>query len=210
MIKQIFDNEEIRFIEKEEEYWAVASDVAKVLRYSHTPHMLRMIDKDDVGTHIVDGTSTKKKARKTQNVKVISEFGIYEAILNSRRDEAKEFKKWIKQILKELRQATGLKGYEVFRMLDKQHQKDAMAIIQKVHKSNKPINFIKANTIANKAVSTAFGYEKMISKNDMTPAMLEVRQTILDDVVKLTEAKSDFNLDIKVSKSIYDKYGVAL
>lgn len=48
----------------------------------------------------------------------------------------------------------------------------------------------------------------MISKDDMTPTMLEVRQVILDDVVKLTEAKSNFNLDIKVSKSIYDKYGV--
>ena len=204
MIKQIFGNEEIRFIEKEEEFWAVASDVAKVLGYSVTTNMNRMIDEDEKGVHIVNTLGGQQKTT------ILSEFGIYEAILNSRRDEAKEFKKWVKQILKELRQATGLKGYEVFRMLDKQHQKDAMAIIQKVHKSNKPINFIKANTIANKAVSTAFGYEKMISKKDMTPAMLEVRQTILDDVVKLTEAKSDFNLDIKVSKSIYDKYGVAL
>ena len=204
MIKQIFDNEEIRFIEKEEEYWAVASDIAKALGYSHTPHMTRLLDESEKAVHNVDTLKGKQKAV------IISEIGIYEAIFNSRKDEAKEFKKWVKQILKELRQATGLKGYEVFRMLDKQHQKDAMAIIQKVHKSNKPINFIKANTIANKAVSTAFGYEKMISKKDMTPAMLEVRQTILDDVVKLTEAKSDFNLDIKVSKSIYDKYGVAL
>ncbi|HHW7196735.1 hypothetical protein [Staphylococcus aureus] len=93
-------------------------------------------------------------------------------------------------------------------MLDKQKQKEAMAIIQNAHKSDKPINYIKVNTIANKAVSTAFGYKKMRSKDEMAPEMLEVRQVILDDVVKLTETKNQFNLDIKVSNTIYDKYGV--
>lgn len=203
MIKQIFDDKEIRFIEKDDEYWVVAGDVAKALGYRDAPSMTRNIDKEDITTHIM--RSNKKG---NPNKTIISEYGIYEAIWNSRRDEADEFKKWVKQIIKELRQATGLKGYEVFRMLDKQKQKEAMTIIQKAHKSDKPINFIKPNTIANKAVSTAFGYKKMIGKDDMTPAMLEVRQVILDDVVKLTEAKQRFNLDIKVSKSIYDKYGV--
>lgn len=208
MIKQIFNDKEIRFIEKDGEYWAVAGDVAKALGYSQTSNMLRMIDVEDVTTQNVKVTSNSKYARKTQQVSIISEYGIYEAIWNSRRDEADDFKKWVKQVIKELRQATGLKGYEVFRMLDKQKQKEAMAIIQRAHKSDKPINYIKANTIANKAVSTAFGYKKMIDKDEMTPDMLEVRQAILDDVVKLTETKQQFNLDIKVSKSIYDKYGV--
>lgn len=202
MIKQIFGNEEIRFIEKDGEHWAVASDVAKVLGYSHAPSMLRMIDQEDKGVHNVHTLGGQQKTT------ILSEFGIYEAILNSRRDEAKEFKKWVKQILKELRHASGLESYEVFRMLDKEHQKKAMQVLRGALESDKPINFIKANTIANKAVSTAFGFEKMIGKDDMTPAMLEVRQVILDDVVKLTEAKNNFNLDIKVSKSIYDKYGV--
>lgn len=123
MIKQIFNDKEIRFIEKDGEYWAVAGDVAKVLGYSLTPHMLRMIDKEDVTTHIVDSTSNSKFARKTQKVNIISEYGIYEAIWNSRRAEAQEFKKWVKQVIKELRQSTGLKGYEAFRMLDKEKQK---------------------------------------------------------------------------------------
>lgn len=204
MIKQFFDNKEIRFIEKDGEYWAVASDVAKALGYRDAPSMTRNIDKEDITTHIM--RSNKKG---NPNKTIISEYGIYEAIWNSRRDEAQEFKKWVKTVIKELRQATGLKGYEAFRMLDKQKQKEAMAIIQKAYKSDKPINYIKANTIANKAVSTAFGYSKMIGKDEMTTDMLEVRQVILDDVVKLTESKIQFNLDIKVSKTIYDKYGVS-
>ncbi|MDS3931670.1 BRO family protein [Staphylococcus epidermidis] len=202
MIKQIFNDKEIRFIEKEDEYWAVAGDVAKVLGYSHTPHMTRLLDESEKAVHNVDTVKGK------QNAVIISEIGIYEAIWNSRRDEAQEFKKWVKQVIKELRQDTGLEQNEVFRMLDKEKQKEAMPIIQGEYKSDEPINYIKANTIANKATSTTFEYEKMISKEAMTPEMLEVRQIILDDVVKLTESMNQFNLDIKVSKVIYDKYGV--
>lgn len=209
MIKQIFDDKEIRFIEKDSEYWAVASDVAKILGFRDAHTAVRVLPEHVRGTLKVRTTSDKKKARKYQDYTVINEKGIYRLVMRSNKTEALDFQDWICDVLVELRKATGLKGYEAFRMLDKQKQKEAMAIIQKAHKSDKPINYIKANTIANKAVSTAFGYKKMIGKDEMTPDMLEVRQAILDDVVKLTETKQQFNLDIKVSKSIYDKYGVA-
>ena len=62
--------------------------------------------------------------------------------------------------------------------------------------------------IANKTTSTLYGFKKAIKKDDMSPPMLEARQTILDDVVALTQAKQRFNLDIKVSERIYDKYNV--
>ncbi|UXR71126.1 Bro-N domain-containing protein [Staphylococcus sp. IVB6240] len=208
MIKQLFNNKEIRFIEKDGEYWAVASDVAKVLGFRDAFNATKYLPEHVRGTLKGSTTSGKKKARKFQDYTVINEKGIYRLVMRSNKPEAEDFQDWICDVLVELRQATGLKGYEAFRMLDKQKQKEAMAIIQRAHKSDKQINYIKANTIANKAVSTAFGYEKMIGKEEMTPDMLEVRQVILDDVVKLTETKNQFNLDIKVSKSIYDKYGV--
>lgn len=91
--------------------------MAKVLGYSHTPHMTRLLDESEKAVHNVDTVKGK------QNAVIISEIGIYEAIWNSRRDEAQEFKKWVKQVIKELRQAIGLKQYEVFRMLDKEKQK---------------------------------------------------------------------------------------
>lgn len=209
MIKQIFNDKEIRFIEKDNEYWAVASDVAKVLGFRDANTAVRYLPTHTRGTLKGRTTSDKKKARKFQDYTVINEKGIYRLVMRSNKTEAEEFQDWICDVLVELRRLTGLKGYEAFRMLDKEKQKEAMAIIKRAHKSDKQINYIKANTIANKAVSTAFGYEKMISKEEMTPDILEVRQIILDDVVKLTETKNQFNLDIKVSKSIYDKYGVS-
>ena len=90
-------------------------------------------------------------------------------------------------------------------MLDKQKQKEAMNIVKEAHKKDDPVNYIKANMIANKTTSTLYGFKKAIKKDDMSPPMLEARQTILDDVVAL---KQRFNLDIKVSERIYDKYNV--
>lgn len=203
MIKQIFDDKEIRFIERDGEHWAVAGDVAKILGFRDAHTATRVLPNHVKDTHKVCTLGGE------QVVTIINEKGIYRLVMRSNKPESLDFQDWICDVLVELRQATGLKGYEVFRMLDKQKQKEAMAIIQRVHKSDKPINYIKANTIANKAVSTAFGYKKMIGKDEMTPDMLEFRQVILDDVVKLTETKQQFNLDIKVSKSIYDKYEVA-
>ncbi|QDW81971.1 phage repressor protein [Staphylococcus chromogenes] len=202
MIKQLFNNKEIRFIEKDGEYWAVASDVAKIIGFRDAFNATKYLPE-----HVKD-TLKGSTLGGQQVLTVINEKGIYRLVMRSNKPEAEDFQDWICDVLVELRQATGLRGYEAFRMLDKQKQKEAMAIIQRAYKSDKPINYIKANTIANKAVSTAFGYEKMIGKEEMTPEMLEVRQIILDDVVKLTETKNQFNLDIKVSKSIYDKYGV--
>ncbi|MGZ2390117.1 Bro-N domain-containing protein [Staphylococcus saprophyticus] len=206
MIKQFFDGKQIRFIEKDNEYWAIAGDVAKALGYSHTPHLLRMVDKEDVTTHIVDITSNKKKARKTQKVNIMSEAGIYEAIWNSKRDEAKEFKKWVKQVIRELRQTIGLKQHEVFHLMDKQHQRKAMDVLQKGLSNPNKISYIKCQTVVNKCVSTLFGYDKALKKEQMSEDMLIIRQQILDDTVDLMTSINKFGLDISVSKTIYNKY----
>ena len=206
MIKQIFNDKEIRFIEKDDEYWAVAGDVAKVLGYSQTSNMLRMIDKEDVTTHNVKVTSNSKFARKTQPASVISEYGIYEAIWNSRRDEAREFKKWVKKVIKELRQATGLKGYEAFRMLDKEKQKEAMDNLKNGIEAISKKDYCKAQAISNKAVSNVFGFPKMIQNEDMTRDMLELRQQVLNDTVEFMVFVDKYNLPLSVKKHIYNKY----
>jgi len=68
------------------------------------------------------------------------------------------------------------------------------------------VDFIKANVVANKAVSSMFGHKKMLKKGNMTPEMLLKRQEIIDDTVALMEAKARFGLDVHVSGTIYGKY----
>ncbi|MGF9822563.1 BRO family protein [Brevibacillus agri] len=192
----------IRFVEKKPgEWFGVAQDVARALNYKHTPHMLRLIDseeKDDV--HLTDSIGRKQK------MAAISETGIYDAVYNSHRPEAKEFKRWVKMLLKQLRQQTGLEGFQVFRMLDKEHQKEAMGRLKASLAQPVKVDFIKANTIANKATSSAFGHPKMIKKEQMTPAMLVHREQVLDDTVDLMSVNEKFGLGLSVSKTIYGKY----
>jgi prophage antirepressor-like protein len=196
-----WNGHDIRFIERTPgDWWAVATDVAKALGYKHTPHMVRMIDDDEKDVRIVDTLGGKQKTT------IISETGIYEAVFNSTRPEAKEFKHWVKELLRSLRQATGLEGFQVFRMLDKEHQREAMSKLSASLRRPKRPDFIKANIIADKAVSTRYGHPKMLKKNQMTPQMLVDRQPILEDTVELMGVVDRFGLDVSVSQAIYSKY----
>lgn len=139
----------------------------------------------------------------SQEMSIISETRIYEAIFSSSKQEAKDFKKWVKQILKELRQSTGLEGFQVFCMLDKEHQKETMSKLNKALEEPKKVDYIKANTIANKAVSTKYGFNKMVKKANMTPEMLVDREELLDDTVELMGVKEKYHLDISISAEVY-------
>ena len=191
---------EIRFVEVNNEWWAVAGDVAKTLDYDKTSRVTRMLDDEDKGDHIMGTLGGKQK------VTIISEFGIYEAILSSRKPEAKEFKKWVKQVIKSLRESVGLEQYEVFRMMDKQIQKEASRFLQDNIEDAKPKHHMKAQAITNKAVSNKFGITPSIKKGEMNPEMLVARQPILNDTVELMVTNEKYGLGLSVSKAIYAKH----
>lgn len=197
MKTEIWNGYPIRFVEKEGEWWAVAKDVAVALGYRDAYNMTRLINSEDKDTHKVSTPGG------SQELLIISEFGIYDAVFNSHKKEAKGFKRWVYEMLKTLRQSTGLEGFQIFRMLDKDHQKEAMAKLNKGLKEPGRPDFIKANTIANKAVSNKYGYSKMVKKGDMTPEMLVDRQELLDSAVELMGIKDKFGLNLSVSEEVY-------
>ncbi|MTK08437.1 MAG: phage repressor protein [Hungatella sp.] len=197
MKTEIWNGYQIRFVEKDGEWWAVAKDVALALGYQLTTNMTRTLDKKDKGMHKVNTLGG------VQELLVVSEFGIYDAVFGSHKKEAKEFKRWVFNVLKDLRQSVGLEGFQVFRMLDKDHQKEAMAKLKRgLKKAGKP-DYIKSNVIANKAVSKKYGYPKMVKKADMTPEMLVDRQELLDSTVELMGIKEKYNLNLSVSEEVY-------
>jgi hypothetical protein len=61
-------------------------------------------------------------------------------------------------IIKELRKSLGLSEYEAFRLMDKEQQKAAMHKLFEGLREPVKVDYIKANTIADKAVSTMHGY----------------------------------------------------
>lgn len=198
---------EIRFIRYRDEWWAVAVDICKALGLKQVTRAISSlpvsgvtISKVGVQTGIKqDGTSAIQQV----DVNIINEQNIYRLVFKSRKVEAEQFQEWVYSMLKELRQATGLEGFQIFRMLDKKHQTAAMAHLKEGLKKPIRVDFIKANTICNKAVSNMYGYTKMIKKGDMGPNMLVQRQQILDDTVELMATNEKFGLGISVSKQIY-------
>lgn len=197
MKTEIWNGYPIRFVEKDGEWWAVASDVCEALGLKQVTRAIgnaKGVTKSKVLT-----------AGGPQEVNIINEKEIYRLVFKSRKPQAQAFQDWVYEMLKELRMATGLEGFQVFRMLDKEHQKEAMRKLQQSLKQPVRVDFIKANTIANKAVSTKYGYPKMIKKDAMSPSMLVDREPILDDTVELMGINEKYDLGISVSEQIYKK-----
>ena len=89
----IFENEEfgnITAIEKDGEPWFIAKEISDILEYSETSKMLRRIDDDDrLKWAGVDSIG------KSNTYVIINESGFYNAVIGSKKPEAKRFKKWI-------------------------------------------------------------------------------------------------------------------
>lgn len=191
-------NHEIRFVEINGEWWAVATDVCEALGLKQVTRALR--------TCKAGVTKCKvSSSGEMREVNILNEKAIYKLAFKSRKKEAEDFQDWVVDVVKELRKASGYEGFEIFRMIDKEHQKEMMKKLQEGLKSPARVDFIKANTIANKAVSLKHGYPKMVKKATMTPEMLKDREPILADTVELMAVKDKYGLDVSVSDTIYKK-----
>lgn len=189
----------IRFVDHEGEWWAVLADIANALGLNQ-----RKI-KQRLPHEVLSKHPIRDSKNRMQEMLIVNEFGIYETIFSSRKKEAKAYKSWVFEVIKNLRQATGLEGFEVFRMLDKEHQKQAMKRLSDGLEHAQQVDLIKANTIANKAVSNLYGLPKMVKKNAMSEDMLRDREQILDETVELMTVKERYGLPISVSQAIYNK-----
>lgn len=201
-----WNGHKIRFVWHDGEWWAVLADIARPLELLTKKVAQRLRETEKQIEKEVLSRYPLPTPGGPQEMLIVNEYGIYEAITQSRKKEAIQFRFWIYDVLKELRQATGLEGFQIFRMLDKEHQKEMMKKLKEGLKQPIKIDYIKANIVANKAVSTLYGYPKMIKKGEMTPDMLIKRQNILEDTVELMTVKEKYGLDISISQAIYNKY----
>ena len=80
-----------------EEPLFLAKDVADWIEHSNPTEMLKGIDEDE------KLTSTILRAGQTREVNLLTENGLYEVLMQSRKPIAKQFKKQVKQILKSIR-----------------------------------------------------------------------------------------------------------
>ncbi len=90
LMKFEFDSMPVRLIERDGDPWFVAADVCKVLEISNPRDAISKLDADEKG---VANTDTLGGA---QQINVISEPGLYELVMRSRKPEAKKFSRWVR------------------------------------------------------------------------------------------------------------------
>jgi len=95
-IVKMYNDHPVRIVQQDGEPWFVAKDVAEILEYAETSVMLRRLFPDELekieSTEIV-GSSFKHGG--SRQMTIISEAGLYNAILGSNKPEAKNFQRWV-------------------------------------------------------------------------------------------------------------------
>lgn len=85
-----FDGVDVRVVTDEHgEPWFVAADVARILGYREARDLTRGLDDDEKGPQIVRTLGGE------QSMTTVTEAGLYSAILRSRVERAKAFRRWV-------------------------------------------------------------------------------------------------------------------
>ena len=94
-----FEGKEVRTIQKNGEPWWVLKDICDVLEIGNSRDVTARLDEDEKGVDNIDTLGGR------QELTVISESGLYNVILLSRKPEAKQFKRWVThEVLPQIRQ----------------------------------------------------------------------------------------------------------
>jgi anti-repressor protein len=90
---QIFKNNQfgnVRIVMKGQDPWFVAKDICNCLEINNSRQALIRLDDDEKSSVILnDGTPGNPEKS------IVNEYGLYSLVLSSRKQEAKEFKRWI-------------------------------------------------------------------------------------------------------------------
>lgn len=89
MIALDYQEQAVRVINDPDGPWFVAADVARILGYRDAANLTRRLDDDDRGTRLASTPGGR------QMMAVISEAGLYAAILGSHVPGARGFKRWL-------------------------------------------------------------------------------------------------------------------
>lgn len=194
---EVICNQQVNVYGTREKPLFLAKDVAKWLGHSNPSRMLSKIDEDekmiiyaklslqnsDITNSYIPSESDSCKAN---NYLFLTEFGVYEVLMQSRLPKAKEFKKGVKEILKRIR-LTG--KYEADTHSDDDHSRELIEALKennallrqaleastntRQHEANNqycdnsPKNgpFFNITTIAKKLKTTAQYLNNMLSNN---------------------------------------------
>jgi len=204
--KQELLGKQITVYGTKEEPLFLAKDVAEWIEHSKVSMMLESIDEDEKLKEVILTSGQKRE------MWFLTENGVYEVLMQSRKPIAKEFKKQVKHILKEIRLNGGYiasyeddspelimaralqvasKTIESFKIRNKQLEATA-EIQQKQLESQKPIVdlakecYASTETMTASTISARLGFKSAISFNKKLKELGIQHKIKGDDCWKLT------------------------
>ncbi len=84
-----YDSNQVRVLEQDGEPWFVASDVCRVLEIANSRDAVNRLDGADVGTADV------RSGGQRRTMTTVNESGLWDLVLDSRKPEAKKFRRWV-------------------------------------------------------------------------------------------------------------------
>ena len=161
---------DIRFVEKDGEWYAILKDICDALGL-RSSDVSQRLDSDMMIKIKVDRKSTVANANiedeedqcyrfdadsnvvnsrgaKTFHMIAVNEMGIYEALYASRKLEARKFRKWSASVMQKLRRKIGLEQYEVMRMTDKDIQDEIDYILDSIYYDEETGKLMQSVTVA--------------------------------------------------------------
>lgn len=177
----------------------LAKDVAKWIEHTDTSTMMRCVDEDEklVQTLFVSGQG--------RDVWMLTEDGLYEVLMQSRKPIAKQFKKGVKNILREIR-TTG--GYLVTSDTDTEDEILAKAVLvarKTIERKDQRIKQLELDAAAQAKQLTE--QASTIKQQSKTIDELQIKATYLDQILqsKSTVTTSQIAQDYGMSAKRFNK-----
>lgn len=192
---QIFSNEqfgEVRAIELNGEPWFVASEICNILGLTNPTMAMSRLDNDE---------RSKLNLGRQGESNIINEYGLYNLVLASRKQEAKEFKRWIThEVLPSIRKHGGyIKGQES--MTDEELLSKALLVANsKIDEKNRQIERMRpkeifADAVAASRTSILIGeLAKMLRQNGIEIGQNRLFTWLRDNGYLIKRNGNDYNM----------------
>lgn len=136
----------------------LASDVGEWLEHGNYREMIRPLDDDEKGVRIVDTLGGP------QQKSVVTEYGLYEILMLSRKPQAKEFKKGIKDLLRKIRLGEATLSRKQLAQMVIESEEERERLQEKIKRDAPMLTFAQAVTGSENLVLVR-EYAKVISND---------------------------------------------
>ena len=189
--------------------WFVASDVAKILGYRMASDMTRRLDEDERGTRSV------RTLGGTQEMTVITESGLYSAILGSKVEGARDFKRWVThEVLPSIRKRGGYLTPEATEKAltdpdfiiqlatSLKEERAKRAALEAENEANKP-KVLFADSVATSHTSILVGeFAKILKGNGVEIGQQRLFKWLRDNKYLIKRQGSDWNMPTQHSMEL--------